>query len=131
VPEVVDAWTEADVAVLLGVSPEQAVEVVRLLAGRDLLHHGVAVIGAAAAARWGIPATEALRDLAEGRSLHGSFSHYELRAGREEAESDVEDVWEPEAITLGERWGVLGLERTMVVASPHHLGLPGGLGGTA
>ncbi len=79
---------------VLGASADEAATVVDLLADKDLLTHGVAVVAAAAAVRWGVELTEAVKGLAGGRALHGRFSDYELRFGREEAESDLETAWQ-------------------------------------
>ncbi len=89
----VRAVEEVEVAVVLGATRAQAVAVTRALVGEGLLEHGVAVIAGAVASRWGIDIPDALRAIADGREVGRAFSDYELRVGREEAESDLEDAW--------------------------------------
>lgn len=87
------APTEVDVAVVLGATRAHAEVVVQMLLDEGMLSHGVATVAGAAAARWGIEIRDALREMAAGRGVGGSFSDYELRVGREEAEADLEDAW--------------------------------------
>ena len=55
-----------------------------------LLAHGAAVVVCALAARWGVEPADAVVGLAEGRAVGGDLSDFELRAGREEAELELD-----------------------------------------
>lgn len=89
----IDCGDEVDVAVVLGCSPEQAATVVDALSAAQVLCHGVATTAAAAAARWGVEIEVALGHIAGGRALGEMFSDYELRAGQQEAESELHQSW--------------------------------------
>ncbi len=132
-----DAPAEVEVAILLGLDPGQAARAVVVLQERELLWHGVAVVGAAVASRWGVELPDALRRLAD-RKPHGEgFSDYELRVASEEAESEVIDALQrlradpqlPEqaralarsAITERNGGSGDGSEATAVQVSSHHI----------
>ena len=69
--------------------------------------HGVAVVAAAASVRWGVEMTDAVAALVDGKALHGIFSDYELRFGREEAESDLDAAWQRVTSIHGTPWATL------------------------
>ena len=85
---------ERAVAEVLGATPAQATAVVDQLADAGLLAHGVVVMAAVAAARWGIELPDAVVAMAEGRAVPEGLSDYELRTAAEEGEADVEALWQ-------------------------------------
>ncbi|HUG83762.1 MAG TPA: hypothetical protein VMM13_04310 [Euzebya sp.] len=87
------AATERDVAEVLGASPRQARSLVTMISEAGLLTHGVVVVCAVAAARWGVLLQDAVVEMAEGRGVPEGISTYELRIAAEEGEADVEAVW--------------------------------------
>lgn len=85
---------EVDLAIVMGLDGDQAMAVVGILDSAGLLAHGVAVVGAACAVRWGIEPAVALVRLAEGTPIGSAFSDYELRFGTEEAESELQQLFD-------------------------------------
>ncbi len=119
-----DAASEARVAMLLGLDPDEAVDAVLVLCTQELLPHGVAVIAAATASRWGVELPDALRRLAEGRPHGDMFSDYELRVAHQEAESELgapvlDSMMEP--LTLGDVGSARLAGIPAVEVSDHHI----------
>jgi hypothetical protein len=125
---IVTTAEEAELAVLLGVAPPGAAAAVAAIAAAGLLEHGIAVIAAVAASRWGLLPADAIAELAAGRALHGAVSDYELRMGRSEAEDEVgaalraaEVQAARSPVTQGHDWAAHGLPEATTPASAHHL----------
>lgn len=90
----VDPLVEHDLAVVLGVPPDRAPAVIAALAEAGLLQHGIVVVAAVLAARTGVELTDAARALGSGSPLPQGVSEYELRTAAEEAEADLDDLWD-------------------------------------
>lgn len=77
------------VAEALGASPEVAAGAVAALDRHGALEHGVLFLAVLASARWGTDAAEALRRIAEGAEPPASWSDYEARTARDEAQEEA------------------------------------------